>query len=74
MKKRLPWGHESRHCARCGKVGPRTFLVAAGYVHSYCLTPKERQTRRATRRTALKALAAIQDDGRSFSRRRSAGR
>lgn len=36
MAKRLPWGHESRHCIYCGKVGPRT-VVLGGYAHKYCL-------------------------------------
>ncbi len=35
-KKRLPWGHESRHCTICGKVGPRV-VVLGGYAHRYCL-------------------------------------
>jgi hypothetical protein len=39
MSERLPWGHKSRHCIYCGKVGPRC-IVAGGYAHKYCL-PKE---------------------------------
>lgn len=31
-----PWGHVSRHCVYCGKVGPRT-MVAGGYAHKRCL-------------------------------------
>lgn len=36
---RLPWGHKSRHCIYCGKVGPRT-IVAGGWAHKRCI-PKE---------------------------------
>ncbi len=38
---RLPWGYKSRHCVRCGKVGPR-IQVFGGYVHKYCMTDEER--------------------------------
>lgn len=34
--KRLPWGHKSRHCVYCGRVGPRT-RVASGYAHKRCI-------------------------------------
>jgi hypothetical protein len=44
MAKKLPWGHTSRHCLRCGKVGPRC-LVLGGYVHFYCLTENEKRER-----------------------------
>lgn len=37
---RPPWGHESRHCIYCGRVGPR-MLVAGGYAHKYCLPEDE---------------------------------
>ena len=48
MSKRLPWGHESRNCSRCGKVGPRcTTKNAWGYVHFYCLTNEEKKERRS---------------------------
>jgi|GEM_PF-7123364 len=48
MTKRLPWGHESRHCSRCGKVGPRcTTKNEIGYVHFYCLTSEEKKERRS---------------------------
>ena len=40
MAERLPWGHKSRHCIYCGKVGPRC-IVAGGYAHKYCI-PNER--------------------------------
>lgn len=30
--KRLPWGHKSRRCIYCGKVGPRTRTVG-GWAH-----------------------------------------
>lgn len=33
---RPSWGHVSRHCVYCGRVGPRT-IVAGGYAHKYCL-------------------------------------
>jgi hypothetical protein len=39
MAQRLPWGHESRRCVYCGRVGPR-MVVLGGYAHKYCL-PKE---------------------------------
>lgn len=48
---RLPWGHKSRHCVFCGKVGPRT-IVAGGYAHKRCLIGKE--VRAVDRVTALK--------------------
>lgn len=38
--RRLPWGHKSRHCVYCGKVGPRT-LVLGGYAHKKCLPAKQ---------------------------------
>lgn len=48
MSNRLPWGHESRYCARCGKVGPRcTTKNILGYVHFYCLTSEEKKERRS---------------------------
>lgn len=37
---RRPWGHVSRHCVYCGKVGPRV-VVAAGFAHRRCI-PKDR--------------------------------
>jgi len=41
---RLPWGHESRRCARCGKVGPRVFNPTGfGYIHAYCRTDSEKR-------------------------------
>jgi hypothetical protein len=43
--KRLPWGHESRYCCRCGKVGPRC-IVAGGWSHYYCLSDHEKRERR----------------------------
>jgi hypothetical protein len=36
---RLPWGHKSRHCVYCGKVGPRTQVVG-GWAHKRCI-PKD---------------------------------
>lgn len=42
---RTPWGHVSRHCARCGKVGPRV-QHRLGWVHFYCLTDEEKRERR----------------------------
>lgn len=44
-RKTLPWGHESRHCIRCGKVGPRC-RVSGGWSHYYCLSPTEKKRRR----------------------------
>ena len=39
MSKKLPWGHKSRHCAYCGKVGPRV-VVLGGYAHRRCIPKK----------------------------------
>ena len=36
MAKRPPWGHVSRHCVHCGKVGPRT-RVLGGWAHKRCI-------------------------------------
>lgn len=36
---RTPWGHVSRYCVYCGKVGPRT-MVPMGWAHKRCI-PKE---------------------------------
>lgn len=48
MTKRLPWGHESRYCRRCSKVGPRCIAPdGIGWVHFYCLTNEEKKQRRA---------------------------
>jgi hypothetical protein len=33
---RLAWGHQSRHCVYCGKVGPRV-VVVVGYAHRRCI-------------------------------------
>lgn len=44
--KRPSWGHVSRHCARCGKVGPRCIAVD-GYIHAYCRTTAERKHARS---------------------------
>lgn len=49
MTKRLPWGHESRHCVRCGKVGSR-IVHALGHIHLYCLTDHEQSQRRNEQR------------------------
>lgn len=52
---RLPWGHESRHCARCGKVGPRVYNPAGhGYIHAYCRTAEEARTTRKRRQDVAK--------------------
>lgn len=58
----LPWGHESRHCARCGNVGPRVYNPSgAGWIHAYCRTPDERRTlakrQRDTRKHDIADLA-----------------
>jgi hypothetical protein len=42
---RPPWGHVSRHCVYCGRVGPRC-IVAGGYAHERCLPEEERKERR----------------------------
>ena len=33
---RLPWGHRSRQCVYCWKVGPRT-VVPGGWAHKRCI-------------------------------------
>lgn len=33
--KRAPWGHVSRRCDVCGKVGPRT-RTRRGWLHAKC--------------------------------------
>lgn len=44
--KRPPWGHLSRRCVYCGKVGPRT-MVAGGWAHKRCIVrPVLRQARK----------------------------
>lgn len=43
--KSKPWGHASRHCVYCGKVGPRV-LVAGGWAHRRCVPKPASQTRR----------------------------
>lgn len=44
---RAPWGHVSRHCARCGEVGPRCFSCSAlGYIHARCRTEAEKREAR----------------------------
>jgi hypothetical protein len=42
MSIRLPWGHKSRHCVYCGKVGPRIQLLG-GYAHKYCMPTEVRK-------------------------------
>jgi hypothetical protein len=42
---RPSWGHVSRCCLRCGKVGPRV-MMGGGWVHFYCLTDAEKRERR----------------------------
>ncbi len=44
-KQRLPWGHTSRHCTKCGKVGPRV-SVFGGWAHRYCIDGKQSPTER----------------------------
>ncbi len=54
MSNRLPWGHQSRYCARCGKVGPRcTTKNEIGYVHLYCLTSEEKKERKLKQTYAI---------------------
>ena len=50
---RPSWGHVSRHCIRCGKVGPRV-IVAGGYIHAYCRTLEELRRERKLRRDVRK--------------------
>jgi hypothetical protein len=51
--KRPPWGHTSRHCVRCGKVGPRC-IVLGGWAHFYCLRPDEKRERRGPKASGNK--------------------
>lgn len=53
MSKRPAWGHVSRKCVNCGKVGPRT-MVAYGWVHKYCL-PKNIAKSAGKRRMTVKS-------------------
>lgn len=58
---RPPWGHVSRHCVRCGNVGPRVFSVpAGGYIHAYCRTEQEKRDDRKERYESTKAAKAAQ--------------
>lgn len=44
---RMPWGHESRRCARCGKVGSRVpNPTGFGYIHAYCRRDNEKRDAR----------------------------
>ena len=57
---RPSWGHTSRHCVRCGEVGPRINDQPGvlGWVHMYCLTDSEKAARRkAQRDTYVEARA-----------------
>lgn len=46
-KKRPPWGHVSRHCVRCGKVGPRTRdPQTGGWIHKRCIVPPPKPRRK----------------------------
>ena len=52
---RLPRGHESRHCARCGKVGPRVQNPKGfGHIHAYCRSPEEQRLARKRLRDVRK--------------------
>lgn len=52
---RLPWGHVSRHCVRCGRVGPRV-VHADGWIHFDCLTADEKRVHRGGRLERCKPL------------------
>jgi hypothetical protein len=45
VAKRPSWGHVSKHCARCGKVGPR-IQIGLGWIHAYCRTDEEKKAER----------------------------
>jgi len=43
----MTWKTYSRHCSRCGKVGPRVVNpLGAGFIHAYCRTDDERREER----------------------------
>lgn len=57
---RPAWGHVSRHCARCGKVGPRVSNPdGPGYIHSYCRTEQEKRDERQRHYAEEKRLRAL---------------
>ena len=41
MSSRLPWGHKSRHCIYCGKVGPRVSIDGFRYAHRRCINKRK---------------------------------
>lgn len=55
---RTPFGHVSRHCVRCRKVGPR-IMHCGGWIHFYCLTDDEKRERRQDQRQDAEAAAAM---------------
>jgi hypothetical protein len=61
MAERAPWGHVSRHCARCGKVGPRVSNPTGfGYIHAYCRTEEEKRVERQAHYANTKRLQALE--------------
>jgi hypothetical protein len=55
MGERPAWGAVSRHCARCGKVGPRVYNpTGLGYIHAYCRSRAETNALAKQRRDARK--------------------
>jgi hypothetical protein len=60
VAKRLPWGHESRRCARCGEVGPRVHNPnGPGYIHAYCRTEEEKRAERQAQYAEQKRQRAL---------------
>lgn len=60
---RLPWGHQSRKCLYCGKVGPRT-VVAGGYAHKRCIPKDPTPTMLEQAAKIEKRIAEIEGDAR----------
>ena len=61
---RPAWGHVSRHCARCGKVGPRVSNPTGfGFIHAYCRTDEEKRIERQRHYAEQKRLKALPGNG-----------
>ncbi len=59
----LPWGHQSRECLICGKVGPRV-LYRGHYAHRRCITQREGRSKREKKAKLFeesRAIAARED-------------
>lgn len=57
---RPSWGHVSRYCVRCGKVGPRVHNPSGmGWIHAYCRTEEEKRAERQRLAEQSKRTAAL---------------